>query len=544
MLDGLATLPRGEPEFTLGYGVLAHAIKWIVQPDGEHVGEPWTPTEDQIEFILQWYAVDSDGRWVYSHGCRRLAKGSGKSPFAAVLAIEEFVGPVRFSHFDPSVPGGAVGKQMDMALVQIAATAESQTANTMRVVRQMLQKGSRIAKEYGIDPGVTKIYADGGRELQIITSSAATAEGALVTFVVEDETEHWTPSMGGPKLAAVLSRNLSKSNSRAIETANAWEPGSESVAEATYEAYRLQQEGRRKGKQKILYDARVAPADTKLGDRKSLTAALKFVYKDCPWVDITNIIEHIWDTRNEQDDSRRFYLNQPTAAEDAWVTPMEWASLEKKTRRVKDGEAIVMFFDGSKSHDATGLVGCCMSDGHVFTIGGWEPNTKGKRYNVPVREVDSIVDRAFAKWDVVAFFADVREWEGFTKDTWPARYKDKLIILAIPGGVEPQAIAWDMRTKDYLFTAATELVLDEIHDRVFTHDGSPMMARHVEHARRRNRRYGTIIGKESKNSSKKIDLAVCMIGARMVRRKVLSSKEWQKRVRRQANKTRKATVYS
>jgi hypothetical protein len=42
-----------------------------------------------------------------------------------------------------------------MPLVQIAATAESQTANTMRMVRAFAPKGSKVVEEYGLDPGKT-----------------------------------------------------------------------------------------------------------------------------------------------------------------------------------------------------------------------------------------------------------------------------------------------------------------------------------------------------------------------------------------------------
>ena len=486
--------------------------------------------------MLWWYAVTEDGRWVYHHGARRLAKGSGKSPHAAVMSIEELVGPVRLKDFDPRVRGGCVGKPVDMPLVQIAATAESQTANTMRMVRAMAQKRSRVVKEYQVDVGKTIFYTPTG-ELQVITSSAAAAEGAEVTFAIEDETEHWKPATGGPDLAGVLDRNLAKSSSRAIETANSWEPGTESVAESTYEAWSAQEEGRTKGTGRILYDARIAPADVNLGNDKSLTNALKYVYDDCFWVDLRTIKERIWDPRTPPDVSRRYYLNQPTAAEDAWTTPMKWEALRTTERKIEDGEAIVMFFDGSKSSDGTGLVGCAMSDGHIFTIGGWEPDPRGND-EIPVSEVDAAVARAFDTWDVIAFFADVKEWEGFTKVTWPDEYGDKLLVDAVPTGRNPQAIAWDMRSHSFDFTAACELAENEIDEKAFTHDGHPMLTRHVVNARRRLGRYGTSIGKESKDSPRKIDLAVCMIGARMVRRIVLSSKEWQKRQRRASGRGR------
>lgn len=495
------------------------------------------PTDSQARFTLWWYALDADGRWLFHHGVRRLAKGSGKSPFAAVLALEELVGPVRFDRWDADAPGKCIGKPVDMPLVQVAATAFSQTANTMRMIRAMATKRSRLVKEYTIDVGKTVFYTPSGGQLEVITSSASAAEGALVTFAVEDETEWWTPGTGGPSLAGVIDRNLAKSSSRAIETANAWEPGAESVAESTYNAWQAQVEGRTRGESRILYDARIAPADTDLSDDESLTKSLKFVYDDCSWVDLQTIKDRIWDPRTLPDVSRRFYLNQPTAAEDAWTTPMAWKALESD-RKVADGEDVVLFFDGSKSRDATGIVGCCMSDGHVFTVGCWEPSPRDPDDQVPVTEVDAAIARAFERWSVMAFFADVAEWEGFTKVTWPTAYGDKLLVDAVPTGRDPQPIAWDMRSHGYEFTVACELTADEIIERSFTHDGDPALARHVANARRRPGRHGTSIGKESKDSPRKIDLAVCMIGARMTRRVVLASPAWIKRQHRGAGRGR------
>jgi hypothetical protein len=547
--DGTDTLPVGLPDLTLGWGVIEHANQWLTQPDGPGAGGPWVPTDRQARFMLWWYALDRNGRWLFHHAVRRLSKGSGKSPFAAVVALEELLGPVRLARFDKDAPGGCIGQTVPMPLVQIAATAESQTANTMRMVRQMCLKSSRVAREYSVDVGKTVFYTPTGGQLQVITSSAAAAEGAQVTFAVEDETEHWIPATGGPDLAATLDRNLAKSSSRGLETANAWEPGRESVAESTYESWRAQSEGRTKGSSSILYDAKIAPADTDLRDERSLMEGLSYVYQDCPWVDLETIRDRVYDLRTPPDVSRRYYLNQPTASEDAWTTPMDWAALEAAEtvneegvaaprRQIQDGEPIVMFFDGSKSRDATGLAGCAMSDGHIFTIGSWEPDPKDPNDEVPVSSVDGTVEKAFERWEVVAFFADVKEWEGFTKITWPDRYADKLLIHAVPGGKNPQAVAWDMRSKAFDFTAAAELTVDEMRERTFTHDGNPVMARHVENARRRLNRYGVSISKESKESPRKIDLAVCMIGARMVRRIVLASPEWQKRSKRGSGKGR------
>ncbi|MEV7099676.1 hypothetical protein AB0M80_43330 [Amycolatopsis sp. NPDC051045] len=57
-------------------------------------------------------------------------------------------------------------------------------------------------------------------------------------------------------------------------------------------------------------------------------------------------------------------------------------------------------------------------------------------------------------------------------------------------------------------------------------------------ARRQPTRYGVLIRKEARDSPHKIDLAVCLIGARHVRRLVLASPDWAKRGRKRTGKLR------
>jgi hypothetical protein len=358
--------------------------------------------------------------------------------------------------------------------------------------------------------------------LEVITSSATAAEGGEGSFIVADETEHWKPSNGGVELAATLADNLAKSGSRMLETSNAWVPGAQSVAEDTFEAWLAQEEGRTRGKTKILYDATIAPAGTDLADPVSLRAALEHVYADCPWVDVTNIMERVWSPRARPDDSKRKYLNWPTAAQDSWVAPEEWAKLPH-CKAPEGGTEIVLFFDGSKSRDATALMGCGVESGDVFTLGVWEPDPNDDASTVDAADVDRVVINAFATWDVLAFFADVREWESFALTDWPGRYRDDLLVWAVPTGKPPQPIAWDMRSHSAEFARAAEACHAEIVEGAFAHDGDPRVARHVANARRRPYQAWVSVGKESPDSPRKVDAAVCVIGVRMVRRLVLSS---------------------
>jgi len=536
--DRLVTLPEGLPVRTLGWEAIHWASKYLKQPDGPNAGDRWEFTESQVRFLLWWYAVREDGRWVFYHGVRRYPKGAGKSPFAAVLAMIELLAPVRLVRFSADVPGGCVGKRVSMPLVQIGASSHDQAnINTMRMVRALLPKNSRILRDYDVEAGKTIFHVPGGGQLMVITSSPTTEEGALVTFAILDQTESFTPSNGGVELAEVMDRNVGKSGSRIIETSNAWEPGKETVAESTFDAWVAQEEGRLKGKGRILYDSRMAPPDVDFDDVASIRKAVEFAYGDAFWVDVEDIVENrILSPRTPLDVSKRYYLNWPESAEDAWTTPQKWARLSDPEFRIEDGDDIAMFFDGSRTGDATALVGCHMDTGFIFSLGVWEPTPRNP---VPVNEVHYAVRAAKERWHVAAFFADVNEWEESTKITWREMFEETVDVWAVPSGRDPQPVAWDMRSHVAEFTHACEMVLGEIDSPVpsFKQDGDSALGRHVANARRRPNRWGVSIGKESPKSPNKIDACVCMIGARHARRLALSSKKYKERKEAETKKS-------
>jgi hypothetical protein len=512
--DRTVTMPVGLPKLTLGWEAMAWAVKYLRQPNGPNAGKRWAPIESQARFLLWWYALDEDGRWLFDHGVRRLSKGAGKSPFAGVWCHIEFNGPVRLDTLDPKLPGGSKGKPVGLPRIQVAATSESQTANTMRMVRALAPKGSRLVTEYGLDVGKTQIYRPDGGQLENITSSAAAAEGAEITAAVGDESEHWTPARGGPDLAEVMDRNLAKSGSRMIETCNAWEPGIGSVAETSFDAWCAQQDGRTKGKGRILYDARVAPQDVDLADEAQLRAALEHVYDDCWWVDLQPLINRIYSPKTPPDVSRRFYLNQPVASADAWISPPEWAGCLELARIVDPTEPITLGFDGSRSRsdavtDATALIGCCVSDGHVFEIGVWEQPSglAGKDWRVPVVAVEAAVRDAFERYNVVGFYADPAKWETYVAG-WEATYGPKLVVKSS----RANPVEWWMTGgRGSITVQALKQFHGAVIDHELSHDGSSALTRHVLNARRRVSRVGVQISKDHPDSERKIDAAVSAV---------------------------------
>lgn len=520
------TLPEWDGETpTLGFA----AIKWmydnLVHTNGERAGKPFRVTPRQAQFLILFYQLDHDGKFSYTSAVRRLAKGSGKSPFAAAHALFELLGPCRFDHFDERVPGGVEGRPEHLPRVQIVATAESQTKNTMIHIRIMAAKTTKLARRYKLSVGKTKIETPNGGSLEQISSSMGSAEGAELTFAICDETEHWLPARNGDELKEAIDRNTGKTQfGRWVETCNSWQPGLNSVSEHTFNTWVKEQEGRSLSDKGLLYDAVVAPHNTVLHDKPQegevgLTDALKHVYDDCFWVDVTSIRDRILRPGTNPSISRRFFLNQPVTKTGSWVAPHQWARLSDPGRVVEEGEDIVMFFDGSKSNDHSALVGCCMEDGHVFTIGVWEPEEQpdGSRL-INYNDIDQAVHLARDMYHVVAFWADVREFESYVNTSWPTLFEHDGLYPVRKGGQLSHLIAWDMRSKSYDFAKACETAYSEIEQGAFTHDSNSTLAQHVANAVVSEKQGRVSIKKESPKSSRKIDAAVCMVGARMLYR--------------------------
>ena len=90
--DGGWWLP--ERNRTIGDQVINFLYEYVTQPSGPRAGQPFLPTKEQARFIMWWYAVDEQGRFVYRQGMLRRLKGWGKDPLAAALALAELCGPV------------------------------------------------------------------------------------------------------------------------------------------------------------------------------------------------------------------------------------------------------------------------------------------------------------------------------------------------------------------------------------------------------------------------------------------------------------------
>ncbi len=517
------------PEKTLGWGVLNWWASYVKTPGGEHAGEAFMPTLEQARWVLWWYAVDNKGRYCYRNGVLRRLKGWGKDPLAAALALVELCGPVAFAGFD--LKGEPLGKARHAAWVQIVAVSQEQTKNTMSLFPVMVS--AKLKEDYNLEVNKTIIYSEIGGRIESVTSSPHSMEGNRPTLVIRNETQWWVEAVQGHQLAGVIEGNVTKiQGARTLSICNAHIPGEDSVAERDYDAWQAVQSGQAVDVG-TLYDALEAPADTPVSEIPSekedpegylagvqkLREGILIARGDSVWLPVDAIVESVLDVKNPVTESRRKFLNQVNASEDSWIAPYEWDAVAVPEAALSKGDKITLGFDGSKSNDWTALVACRVEDGCLFLIKAWNP-AKYPNEQVPREDVDATVRSCFERFDVVAFRADVKEFEAYV-DQWSRDFKKRMKVNASPAS----PIAFDMRGNQKRFALDCERFLDSVLEQELSHNGDVTLRQHVLHARRHPTIYDAVsIRKASKDSSKKIDAAVCAVLAFGGRQDYLMSK--------------------
>ena len=502
------------PELTLGWDVLGFCGTYL-----QHDGKPWRFTDEQARWLLWWYAIDERGTFLYRDGVLQRLKGWGKDPVGACLLATEAFGPCRFGGWDGDVP---IAIDVPDAWVQTAAVSLEQTKNTMRLFPSLFTDEAK--KRFGLQIGKEMIHGLGDERLiQAVTSSPATLEGARATFVLKNETHLWTASNEGREMADVIERNATKSadgSARTLGITNAYEPSEDSVAQHDRETYEKAQAGGSLTTG-ILYDSLEAPPEAPLTP-EAAPGVVVSIRGDSIWLNPTRIVQSILDTRNPPSRSRRFWYNQITATEDAWVSPQEWDACADPLFLVADKAPVALGFDGSRTDDHTALIGCHIEGDHLFELGIWAP--REDTGEIDRREVDRAVRAAMEKFDVVGFYSDVKEWESYV-DTWAEDFGEDLIVKATPR----QPVAWDMRHRKQQFTNACERLNAAIVERAVSHDGSQRFRIHVLNARRAPNNWGISVRKEHRESSRKIDAVPAAVLARLARQDYLALPESRRR---------------
>lgn len=542
--------PIGDDLFpTLGWQVIDWITENLVRPDSGVDTSPFVLYPEQEDFVLNFYRLDPvTGRRKYRRGVLSRPRGWGKSPFAAALMAVEGLGPVVPDGWDAQ--GQPVGRPWALdrtPLIQVAATSEDQADYTFSALLEMME-GPVLENYRGIELQSDRVNLPSGR-MERITSGARTLKGARADFTVCDQTEEWVQSNGGRKLHQVIDSNSTKRNGSYLETPNAFIPGEGSVAENSSNFWASIQEGKAVA-DGLYYDHREAPGATDVAERESLTLGLRVAYGDasghpdgcvihepaCPpgHADLEARIQSFWDLTKDTQVARSDFLNQVTHASDSWLSRPELMAVVDVEKIVRPDEPIVVGFDGSRGRargvaDATALIGCRVSDGHLFVLDVWEQPRNVPAWSVPVAEVSNRVREVFDEYSVVGFYADPNGWTSQVSE-WESKYAKHLKVKAR----RDAPMSYWPKGKD----SSVPRLVEELHDAVVNEDcsldGSSVLVRHMLNARRRKARSGYLLYKAYPDSPDKIDAAYAAVMAWKARLDAVSAGAGSRRRRMMA----------
>lgn len=507
---------------SLGWLMLAWYEFFVVHGPGDVQGEPVRHGDEYSGFVADCYAVDATGRMLYDSAFLSRPKGCDKSGQGGRFGLGEAFGPCRFAGFaaggevyrDPwglgfayeYEPGEPMGRPVKVPFIRCLATEEGQTGLVYDTIHFNLTEGPLAAVE-GVDAGLTRVILPGGGEITPSTASSASKDGGKETFVVFDETHLYNqPDLR--RMYRTVTRNLRKRKKIAgtwyLETTTMFAPGEESVAESTYRLSEQISEGKAR-RERLLVDHRWGECEDP-SDEAALRAGIVEAYGDAmAWNDLNGLVDEFFDPRAHIVDSRRYFLNAETETSDAWLAAREWDPRADPLTVLADKEQITLGFDGSVRDDATALVACRVSDGHLELLACEAKPDGVTSWQVDREAIDAAVASAFDRYEVVAFFADPPQWQDYV-DRWTAEFGDRLQVKAS----QSHPLEW-WTNRPKVMVAALERFHEAVLSGQLTHDGSTLLRRHVLNARRRVSRSGIQISKEYPMSPRKIDAAMAAV---------------------------------
>lgn len=472
----------------------------LVHGEGDALGQPIRLDPFQRYILNRKYEYDpATGRLLYDRTLFGLGKGNAKTELEGEDADGRLFGPL--APLSPNIP--------------VAAASWEQANRLFGAARLAIEEGplKEAFKGHIFEDRIT--HPDRPGVLSRIAAIAGTNDGGLPSDVYEDELHEWAGERR-ERVDVVLGNSLHKRTPRAvlpdgrvciggqqnrISTAG---DDPDSLLRKLYDHGRKVSDG-------VVDDPRFLFLWWEAGDEHDLdtddglTAAILEANPAVgSFLSLENLISRFRDPTVARYEFERYHLNRWVSAPDAWIALDTWMSRRHKYDLEpnrpgmiwpKGGTSIWIGFDGSKSRDSTALVGCT-AEGHIFVIKTWERDQRNPDWTVPRNEVDQEVDKAFARWDVKLMQCDPPRWEREVED-WTERYPKRVL-------------AFDTFVYERMAPAVGRFH-DAVMDDTLTHDGDPVLTRHIANARTKETRWGLVIQKEHKDSPRRIDAAVAAV---------------------------------
>ncbi len=461
--------------------------------EGDALGQPIRLDPFQRYILNRKYEYDpSNGRLLYDRTLVGLGKGNAKTELMGDDAVTRLAGPI--APLSPNIP--------------VAASSWEQANRLFGAARLAIEEGplAEAFKGHIFEDRITNPDRPG--TLSRIAAIAGTNDGGLPSDVYEDELHEWAGERR-ERVDVVLGNSLHKRTPRAVlangQVCIGGQQNRISTAGDDPDSLlrKLYDHGRKVAAGDV-DDPRYLFLWWEAGDEHDLDSEeglIDAILEANPaagsFLSIENLVARFNDPTLARYEFERYHLNRWVSAPDAWIALDTWMGRREPAGLIwpKKGEDVWLGFDGSKSRDSTALIGCTAA-GHIFVIRTWERDQRVPEWAVPRNEVDQAVDAAFDHWNVKLMACDPPRWEREVED-WSERYPNRVV-------------AFDTNVYER-FAPAVGRFHDAVMDATLTHDGDPVLTRHIANSRTKETRWGLVITKEHKDSPRRIDAAVAAV---------------------------------
>lgn len=362
---------------------------------------------------------------------------NGKSPWGASIVIFEAVGPCIFAGWAkggeiyrcsdhgcgcgweyPYELGDPMGMPRNKSLIQLLATAETQTANVYEPIQTMIRSGP-LADVLLVREGFIRTPNNG--KIEPVSAAARSKLGNPINSALGDESGLYTATNKLLSVWQTMRRGLAGMGGRSLEITNPWDPMENSAAQQAFESKRPD----------IFRHYRKPPAGLSYTNKAERHKIHLYVYADAPWVPVPSIDAEAAElVETDPTQAERFFGNRLVQGLGSFLTDELWSSGVRL--EVTPNERISLGFDGSQSGDWTAIRAETI-DGYRFTptYGPdkrptvWNPAEWGGQ--IPRSEVRAAVSEIFAGFMVKRMYVDPRHWET-QADEWEMEHGDDVVI--------------------------------------------------------------------------------------------------------------------
>lgn len=206
--------------------------------------------------------------------------------------------------------------------------------------------------------------------------------------------------------------------------------------------------------------------------------------------------------RTPEAEFRTKRCNQWVSSQVTWLPTGAWDACMSDEKEIDPDAEYVLGFDGSFNGDTTVIVGCRYptedKPAHLFLVKAWEkPVDADDSWRVDIQDAENAIAEFCRTYKVREVACDPFRWQ---------RSMEVMADNGIP------IVEWPTTSARRMVPACTSFY-DAVMEQRLTHDGDPLLARHLSNAVIKIDNIGPRIVKENRASSRRIDAAVAAVVA-------------------------------